>query len=468
MAAYKKYKSEYASKRTWGLVPVDKTSKGYLWRDLIDNSLRFQNKQLPNSHIQFLNAKEKRPTSISAAKDVKLIDVNILDKKGKPKILTYDTILKHIDDNSKRYGMSSKDILKEYEKKLFIQQDPELRDQLNKKVYSRYDPTKASSRAVLSPFHVHHTAGRGKNAFNVQLGVGTENMAENALRKKFNTDFKVAQTLTDKKNAMKKYINKVSDNLEVRFKNVPYGTRESFPDMLKRVGGKSIIEKIGCVPGRLASQGGGDIDCYAKGLEKIKAGNIKTPGERANFRKLTKITGGLKKLGSWLFGPVEMGTIPLWLAGEALYTQYANKRDLRKALERDGQMNKDKIDMVVATYGQEGADLGDVGLEDWAIEQKDTTPFKESLTEIDIGMPQMRQDLNRTIEYERALQDQEYQKQLKEAQRERYDPNLPMMAGGGIAGLSGGKRFGPPPVSGPVPYGGGLSSQFNRVRKLTG
>ena len=41
-------------------------------------------------------------------------------------------------------------------------------------------------------------------------------------------------------------------------------------------------------------------------------------------------------------------------------------------------------------------------------------------------------------------------------------------AGGGIAGLSGGKRFGPPPESGPMPQGGGLSSQFNRVRKLTG
>ena len=41
-------------------------------------------------------------------------------------------------------------------------------------------------------------------------------------------------------------------------------------------------------------------------------------------------------------------------------------------------------------------------------------------------------------------------------------------AGGGIAGLSGGKRFGPPPLSGPMPQGGGLSSQYNRVRKLTG
>jgi len=43
-----------------------------------------------------------------------------------------------------------------------------------------------------------------------------------------------------------------------------------------------------------------------------------------------------------------------------------------------------------------------------------------------------------------------------------------MFAGGGIAGLSGGKRFGPPPLSGPMPQGGGLSSQFNRVKKLTG
>ena len=53
------------------------------------------------------------------------------------------------------------------------------------------------------------------------------------------------------------------------------------------------------------------------------------------------------------------------------------------------------------------------------------------------------------------------------AQREYFDKDQPMFAGGGIAGLSGGKRFGPPPESGPMPQGGGLSSQFNRVKKLT-
>ena len=38
--------------------------------------------------------------------------------------------------------MNSKQILQEYEKKRFIQTDPELRDALNKKISARYDPTK--------------------------------------------------------------------------------------------------------------------------------------------------------------------------------------------------------------------------------------------------------------------------------------------------------------------------------------
>ena len=241
LAAYKKRLAEYGSKRMWGLVPVEKTPKGLFWRDLIENALRFKNNQLPNSHIQFLNSKEKRPTSISSAKNVKLIDINVLDKNGKPKVLTYDNFLKHADNNSTRYGMSSKDLLKEYDKKRFIQEDYKLRDLLNKKIYKRYDPTNFANRSVFSPFHIHHPAGRAQNAFNVQLGVGSENMAENALRRKFQTNFNIAKTLTDKKEVMKNYINDVSDHLEVRIKNVPYGKRETFEKMITRVGGEKIL-----------------------------------------------------------------------------------------------------------------------------------------------------------------------------------------------------------------------------------
>ena len=45
-----------------------------------------------------------------------------------------------------------------------------------------------------------------------------------------------------------------------------------------------------------------------------------------------------------------------------------------------------------------------------------------------------------------------------------YDPEH--MAGGGIAGIR--RPWAIPPESGPMPQGGGLSSQFNRVKKLTG
>ena len=75
---------------------------------------------------------------------------------------------------------------------------------------------------------------------------------------------------------------------------------------------KPLIEKIGCpglaAGGRAKFQDGST--CYTRGVEKIKTGKLATAAEKSNFSKLTKMTGGLKKLGSFLFGPVEMGLLP--------------------------------------------------------------------------------------------------------------------------------------------------------------
>jgi hypothetical protein len=131
--------------------------------------------------------------------------------------------------------MNSKQILQEYEKKRFIQTDPELRNALNKKISARYDPTNVFNRQAFSPFHIHHPAGRGTNAFNVQLGISTENMQENAIRARFQKEFANADTLSGKKAAFKKYITDTPDNIEIRPRNVPYGTRESFEDLINRV-----------------------------------------------------------------------------------------------------------------------------------------------------------------------------------------------------------------------------------------
>ena len=235
LARQKEMADARQSKRIFGLVPTEKTPKGLLYRDLIENALRYQNNQLPTSHIQFLDPKNIRPKSIPETLKTKLIDTNILDKKGKPKIITYDNVLKHIDDNKKLYGTDSKLTLKEYEKKRFIQKNPDLRDQFNKKLNKAYDPTSATKRNVFSPFHIHHTAGRGQNAFNVQFATASDNMKENALRRVFDTDFKVAKTLSEKKKVVKQYLDKVPSTLEVRLKRTPYGQRETLVDITKRV-----------------------------------------------------------------------------------------------------------------------------------------------------------------------------------------------------------------------------------------
>ena len=61
-------------------------------------------------------------------------------------------------------------------------------------------------------------------------------MKEGWSRRRFNSDFKLAKTLSDKKEALKRYVDAVPENVEVRLKNVPYGQREVFIDQLKRVG----------------------------------------------------------------------------------------------------------------------------------------------------------------------------------------------------------------------------------------
>jgi hypothetical protein len=198
---------------------------------------------------------------------------------------------------------------------------------------------------------------------------------------------------------------------------------------------KFLIERIGC-PGRLKKQGGGDIDCFALGKEKIKIGQIKTPGEKANFRKLSKIAGGAKKLGAWLFGPVEMGTLPLWLAGEGLYAQYANKRDLDKALEKTNFPEHQKS-LLREGYRQEAVDRGDVGLEDWAIDQPNISVALEKIGYGD--KDELMRDATGAIADVRQMEAEEeaarYEKFYPRAQRERFDRDEPMFAEGGIASL---------------------------------
>lgn len=233
---------------------LDEAAKKLFWRDLIGVAQAHQNylvnragPKLENAHIEFADSAQTRGTDVKSTFDIKLIDTNVMDSKGLPKVITFENFLKHIDENKNLYRIDSETALGEYKKKRFIQSDAELRDLYNKKLNKNYDPTNKFNRTVFSPFHIHHTAGRGQNAFNVQFAVGTENMQENAFRKKFNKDFKLATTLSEKKKVTKNYLDNVSPFLEVRIRNTPYGERESLVAMTERIA-PELVEKLKASP----------------------------------------------------------------------------------------------------------------------------------------------------------------------------------------------------------------------------
>jgi len=101
----------------------------------------------------------------------------------------------------------------------------------------------------------------------------------------------------------------------------------------------------------------------------------------------------IKKGGRWLFGPVEMGMLPLFLAAEGLYANYANKRDLKKALDQipNSEIPQYKKDLILEGYRQEARDIGDVGLETYAIDKPNVSG---ALEKIGLGDKKQMMDLS--------------------------------------------------------------------------
>jgi len=495
----------------FNILKTEKTPKGYLWRDLVENGLRYQKGSLNESHIRLKDNRIKRPKSLDDVLNVKLVDINVLDKNGKPVVLTYDNFIQHIDKNQKRYGMSPKDILTEYDKKIFIHNNPEIRDMFNKKMYKTYDPSNLASRRLHSPYHIHHTAGRGKNAFNVQFVEGSSNFKENFARRKFNANWKGAETLTEKKVAVKTYLDEVPEGLEVRLKKVPYGKRPLFKEqMSKFLKGKELSKTMKAyrVQNKQLAQGLNKIlDCklaagvncddpmsYYKSLKEQE--KIAATGKGANKLKAVSKVRAAKNLLYGTIGPAALavegaiagpiagyeflqGALPSEILNTATYGIAGKDRDevIQEASSeeifkpRDFMETGEKLESLYAdpiTGGYRGK-YDRIG----AIEDTEKK-FRDQYYDSYFAHPKTG-DFSESIFNLRLKEQQDeeakYQKQRNQLKQERADKytnvssglDLPEFAGGGIAGIR--RPHAIPPKSGPMPQGGGLSSMFNRVRK---
>jgi len=406
------------------------TPKDLFWKDLLDNAQRHQasilNRPgpiLPESHIKFKDLNQVRPTDTKSAFKIKLVDSNVLDKKGNPKVLTYDNFLKHIDDNQKLYRIDSKTALQEYKKKRFIQENPDLRDQFNKKLNKAYDPTSRTSRAVFSPMHIHHTAGRGRNAFNVQFAVGTENMQENALRRAFNKNFAKAKNFGEQRTAARKYLSSVPPNLEVRLKNTPYGQRETLIDMTKRIAPdleKSVRAAGGAELGSIDRQLLADVGKFAG--RAAQAGFLTPTGVAATTLGLggLDLTTPAGRLGL----AAEAAFAPELVKASIGATRGMKNRALQKGIQQF--LNLGLPTRLALKAARVASPIGIASLAGEGLYQAGKFT-KKRIGELQAMSPEQRQALRArqsTFAFEGARD-------------------------GGIIG----KKSGPPPVSGPMPHG---------------
>ena len=409
--------------------------KKVFWRDLLDNAQRHQafvlNRPgaiLPESHIKFQNINQVRPTDVKSVFDIKLIDSNVIDPKtGKPKVLTYDNFLKHIDDNQRLYRIDSKTALQEYKKKRFIQENFDLRDKFNQKLNKAYDPTSRTSRAIFSPMHIHHTAGRGRNAFNVQFAVGTENMRENALRRAFNKNFAKAKTFGQQRAALKKYLDSVPPNLEVRLKNTPYGQRETLIDMTRRVAPE--LEK------QVRAAGGARLGA----MPLLDPDVIKQTQFVKDIKASPTVLGKAGKVGGKFLGPFGFA-----LEGYFAKQAYDEGRSIPEVVASpfmlEGVVADAQERFRMTKPERQAVNIAQVADQDFSDLSSDfLTPIIPGSLDVDVGAVRQRTGEAEAAERKlRALQ----RSGLKEQSRKEVESPL-YAAGGGIAGLSGGIDMGP-------------------------
>ena len=435
-------------------VSSGEAAKKLFWRDLLTNAQRHQStlvgreQGLAESHIKFLNSNQVRPTDIKSTFDIKLIDTNVIDPKtGKPKVLTYDNFLKHIDENQKLYRTDSKTAMGEYKKKRFIQENTDLYKKFGKIFGQNY------------PFHIHHTASRGVNAFNVQFAVGSENMKENRFRTIFNKEWNAAKNFGEQKAAVKKYLNNVPKNLEVRLKRTPYGVRETFVDMTKRI---------------------------APELEQqvIKAGGVKLRAQSIPlvenlFNTAASIGDDVKKAKYLKAGFKTLGIAATPLVIYDTYKAFEQGKPVLEALEQ-GFIGTNLIGGTkdILSLNPEERKARSVvkqdALKDLNLNMPMGFGFIEGPTpDTDMTLPEAQQKMDAGIK--RVQQERAQKESDIAANRDNFFGNLRdrvfgigqdyklELAGGGIAKIAGVDQ-GPPPESGPNSQG--LQGLMKRVRNL--
>ena len=171
-------------------------------------------------------------------------------------------------------------------------------------------------------------------------------------------------------------------------------------------------------------------------------------GAAAKFPKTTAVLKSIFETKTPLGAAFWALEAPLIML-QGTYNRYANERDFKAGLKRAG-MPDEAIEQLGEVYGQELADIGQVGLESWAVDQPDTFETRKQITEeMAKGKPHfetrqagplMMKDFGAIKTGERKIQD--YEEQLKQYEiekrtREAYEKYQGRRTGGRVPFIKG-------------------------------
>ena len=471
-------------------------AKSLLWNDLIRAA------EAKDGYLSFKNFTPEPGKRYNKAETEKIV---LVDRQGNE--FKFNSLK---EDITKHSGFKSEDVFRPYAQREFLNKQG-LTQELN-----RFYGIKPGSRQ--SVFNIQHVQGISKNPFNVQLTFADQNISEAGAKRTFDADFKVADTLSKKKAAVKKFYANLGADIPTQLGKKEVGARRSLPELLEKTKfpiASDVMEKvnqldlqiiesfgseskqrlaaIGC-PGKAMGSRIGFFEgqnlnaCAAKGIQRLQTTDVKklTPGDKANIKSITKTVQGGRLLKNVL-GPGALALEGLFAAPFAAY-DYARGRPgedvFKSALSLgllDQKLTTDELKKIFPEYGAADnlKNIGDrltnlerlqKGTRGQRIRSRGKTKiaedqFKKAVQPfLDTGDPEKAylENIRKSEEAKKELQRQyDIRKQDRTMQFDLSDPF--MAAGGGIA-KEAGDSSGRPPESGPNSQG--LPGLLKRVRNL--
>ena len=410
----------------YGIPPQAKSAKEFLFRDLFSIAQKSEKGDRLKLVKKFAKKDFKKTNFYN--------DVEVLDTKTNKKF-NFNNVEKYI--NAKNTGFNYKDVIKPYEQKIFINETPGLRTEINSKMIPNWDTGNKNTF-----FEIQHVEGRYKNPFNVHLASKFPNAREGVVRARFDKAWAKAKTLSDKKNLFQEY----TDNLPKGIASQPgmitrtreFGERVPFDEMLRETKQSGVKLPRGTLKNASKLN-----SVLIPGLEQIVEGMKNIPDDIAKKRYFTL---GLKALGP----------LGAYLGVKDTYEALKEGKSVAEALEY-GLIGTNVIGSTKDVFNLSPEEREARSVVKQA-EMTDQIAQDESFLDSDFETPKVKSDLTRSeAEKQYALG----QARVK-AENEANEANIARARATDVKGLKDlmmGERFQPQEISKQFMANGGIMRQ---------